>query len=162
MPGDRATRSMAARNRVAPWCNPILSMDDPIREERDGNFACTEGGVQLQRAIKKINRKYGTKTMTYDQNLVCIRIASRCDDLRGQSVQSLLEDRITLPNIVARKTPVVKKCIQVQPAPGANQKRCEHDRKLAMMATEINPLAFKASTPTRIAARMRTPNMTNG
>jgi hypothetical protein len=65
--------------------------------------------------------------MTYDQKFVCIRTAGSCDDLRGQSVQSLLKDPITLSNIFARKTPIVEKCTQVQPVPRSNQKAYEQD-----------------------------------
>src|SRR6185437_2604158 len=89
-----------------PAVDPDLEYRRSDREERDRNFAHAECRVQRQRAIKKINCKYGAKTMTYDQKFVCIGAASRCDDLRGQSIQSLIEDPITLSNIFARKTPI--------------------------------------------------------
>ena len=65
---------------------PDLEYGRSDRDEVDGNFAPTERGVQLQGAIKKISRKYGAKTVTYNQNFVCVRVVGRSDELGGQSV----------------------------------------------------------------------------
>ena len=106
-----------------PLVRPDLEYRRSDREKRDRAVARSECGVQRQRSIKKINRKYSAKTMADDQISPTSRSAA--ETISAANLFSLCS-RIELTFRTYReKKSVVERYIQMQPAPRANQKRCE-------------------------------------